>query len=164
VGHSEHGADQSELHADSSGEPVGLIVDLKFTEAKDGKAVATIKSVVKGKTQEKTVTMNLASSAYKEHAQAVEKMINELGDSPVLFFEGRSTTRPRRGRRSRRGAGRRRGREGVSSHARPMGGLLQGKRQYLEMDAISSPMLGTWNGGTDMLRKVVEYILEEPDA
>lgn len=138
------------------------ILEVQFGPAKGGLIPATVKTVIKGKPAAKTISLNLASTAVKEQAQAVEKLIAESGATPALFFSGKI---------NEKGAapGADAGDAGETEK-----GFLHINGQWISFDKdkgdvwlmneISSPMLATWNGGDDMLRKVVDYILTDPDA
>ena len=140
-----------------------LIVEVQPGVAKDGKITATVKRVLKGTCDRKSLTLALSTSTFPEHVKTVEKLTASPDGTTGIFFAG--------------GFG-----EEVGGPAGTAGGAEPGaQRAFLhvagtwvafvagpdgswQMDQISSSMGTTWNGGTDMLILAAQYILSDPDA
>ena len=129
-----------------------LVVELELAPAKDGKSIGTVKQVLKGKLDRKTLTFDLTATQMKEHATSLAQRIATNGQQSVIFFAG-------------------------DLHADKAGGLkgflhVRGAWASFDttdsivwqMDELNTKMDGTWRGGTDMLIQCVKYILADPDA
>jgi hypothetical protein len=145
-----------------------LVVELELAPVKDGKCVGTVKQVLKGKLDARTLTFNLAASQMKEHAAALTQRIAANGSQSVIFFAGdlhADDAAP--------GAAPG-GEPGAEAGAGGQKGFLHIQGDWVsfntengvvwQMEEISSKMGATWRGGTDMLILCVKYILSDPDA
>jgi len=146
------------------------VAELELEVGRDSKVGATVKRVIKGDLPAKAITLDLTKTPYKQHAAGFQRMIANRGKAPALLFIGRRfETGPTDG--AWRPAG-----PGVMPPAAAEEddkALLHVEGIWVEFDGvadgvwdmaqISTAMLGTWNGGTDMLRKAVEYVLADPD-
>jgi len=145
-----------------------LAVELELAPVKDGKCVGTVKQVLKGKLDAKTLTFNLAASQMKEHAASLTQRIAANGSQSVIFFAGdlhADDAAP--------GAAPG-GEPGAEAGAGGQKGFLHIQGDWIsfntengvvwQMEEISSKMGATWRGGTDMLIRCVKYILSDPDA
>ena len=141
----------------------GLIAELQLNAVKDGKFTGTVKRALKGKADGAAVSFDLTTSAYAEHVKAIEKMVGAQGSASVVFFVGEFQDREGAGGGADAGqAGA--AQKGFLHIAGSWVTFFKGKIGAWEMDEISTPMLGTWNGATEMLLQATEYILAEPDA
>jgi hypothetical protein len=135
-------------------EQSSFVCELRFTTPpKDGKAVANITRVFKGKAKGKTVTVNL-SAGIKAHAEAVEKMLKSSKDEGILLFVGEYLQEEAE--------------EILKLGYLCIGGqwvsLVGGEKNVWNLGKIDEKMQATWAGSTDMLTRCVEYILKDPDA
>jgi hypothetical protein len=141
------------------------ILLLDFEKVNDeGQAVATVKEVLKGKFEEKTLSMELLAmpDAFAEQGKMVIKLIRD-GQKQGLMFIGMY-----------RGEG-----MGIDGDEEQTVGFLHlagqfsGTSQWFnfeqyeqawDMAKINDPMLGTFAGSTDMLLRCVRYILSDEAA
>jgi hypothetical protein len=134
----------------------GLIlwVDLKQGASKD-QYLAAIREVLKGKTDLKTLRLDLSTANNTQNADALRELAT--GGKPALFFVGEFVAEKD---------------AGAAAAAGPQG-LLHLAGQWAEFDGgqdggwafrqIDSKSQAVWAGGTDMLRRAVDYILEDDD-
>ncbi|MEI6082701.1 MAG: VCBS repeat-containing protein [Verrucomicrobiota bacterium] len=136
------------------------VLDLQLNPAKDGVVTASVKSVIKGKFAAKTISLDLKDVTIPAQREVVEQIAGAPRAEPALFFIGKI------------------GEEGDAAGGggnagNDVRGFLHAECQWISFDKdkdvwsmndINNKMLGTWNGGTDMLRKLVDYILTDPDA
>jgi len=128
-------------------------VDVKQGESKDQYAAA-IREVIRGKTELKSLRFDLSKARDAQNADALRALA--AAGKPALFFMG--------------GFAEKEGQGGAPAHGR---GLLHvsGKWAAFEggqdglwlFDCIDGQSQGIWAGGTDMLRRAVDYILGEDD-
>jgi hypothetical protein len=133
----------------------GLIVsvDLKQGASKD-QYLAAIREVLKGKTELKSLRLDLSKAINTQNADALRELA--AGGKPALFFVGEFAEE----------------KDGGAGAAAPRG-LLHLAGQWAEFDGgqdgawafrqIDSKSQAVWAGGTDMLRRAVDYILEDDD-
>jgi len=140
-----------------------LILELHFDSVKAGKAVASVKQVVKGKTDAKILTIDLTASPYKEQAKLVETMVQAPGIGSALLFVGEFQQDGKGADAGAQEAG-----DGGQNAFLHMGAiwltLFGGKGDTWTMEGINQSMAGTWAGGTDMLLRAVNYVLKDPVA
>jgi hypothetical protein len=143
------------------------IVALELEPARDGRITANVKQTIKGAATAGKIVLDLTKTAYKEHAAGLEKVVAARKSTPALLFVGRqfagqlsagTSAAPRNETAQRTGPG---GWallhvEGIWVELDPAGD------HTWDMSQISTTRLGTWNGGTDMLAKAVDYILANP--
>ncbi|MGA2064959.1 MAG: VCBS repeat-containing protein [Thermoguttaceae bacterium] len=134
----------------------GLIVsvDLKQGASKD-QYLAAIREVLKGKTDLKALRLDLSKAINTQNADALRELA--AGGKPALLFVGEFA--------EEKGGG-------VEAAATPRG-LLHLAGQWAEFDGgqdgvwafrqIDSKSQAVWAGGSDMLRRAVDYILEDDD-
>ena len=135
-----------------------VILELQMSPVKDGVVTATVKGIIKGKFAAKTLALSLKDTAFQEQAQVVEQLA--AAAEPALFFSGKIAEK-----NESAGAGDDAG--GVEKGFLNICGqwvVFDKDKDGWSMSEISAKMLATWNGGTDMLRKLVDYILLDPDA
>jgi hypothetical protein len=128
-------------------------VDLKQGESKDQYA-ATIREVLKGKTDLKKLSLDLSKAINPQNADALRDLTAD--GKPALFFVGEFA--------EEQGAG-----GGGPPKTR---GFLHLAGQWAEFDGqqgawafsqIDSKSQAVWAGGTDMLHRAVRYIIEDDD-
>jgi len=128
-----------------------LILELRVGPAEDGRAMARILRVLKGKGDDKTLALSLVASGLDEHRKAAQKLLDSRDGRVACFFACQNDP----------AGGAAKGFlhvEGVWLSFR------QGKDKDWEMVKLDDSMNATWDGGTDMLTRAVEYILADPHA
>jgi hypothetical protein len=131
-----------------------LWVDIKAGEAQD-QYTATIRETLKGKAEEKMFRLDISKAGEDEAAIAMREQL--AAGKPALFFVGEfeDTKELGGGNTSRRAFLLL---DGVWS---VFGGGEQG---LWNLNNINDRMLMTvWHGGTDMMRRAVDYILTDDD-
>jgi hypothetical protein len=123
-----------------------LILELQVDPAKDGKAVATVTRVVKGKTGAKTLTLDLTTCAVKEHAAAVEETIRASKGMGAAFWAGGADPRE-----TDAGPAEGKDRKAFLHIGGQWLALFAGPNDVWHLDGIDQQMPATWQGGTDML-------------
>jgi hypothetical protein len=128
-----------------------LSVDLEKGPSKDH-YFAKVREVIKGKTTEKSLRLNLSRARDEQSADALRQLAAR--GKPALFFVAKTP-----------------GNGGAAQQSR---GLLHigGKWAVFDrtengvwaFDNIDTPLQAVWAGGTDMLRRAVDYILQDEDA
>jgi hypothetical protein len=128
-------------------------VDLMQGASKDEYSAA-IRAVLKGKTDLKALRFDLSKAMNSQNADALRGLA--AAGTPALFFIGEP------------------GEEGQDSAPGKSRGLLHISGQWAEFDGsqegvwalnqIDPKNQGIWAGGTDMLHRAVEYILQDEDA
>ncbi len=131
-----------------------LSVDLKQGPSKN-QYVATIREVLKGKTELKSLRLDLSKATESQHADALRNLA--AAAKPALFFAGEFAEEQ----------------SGQGGEAPQSRGLLHVSGQWAEfnggqdgawaLNQIDKKSDGTWAGGTDMLRRAVDYILQDDD-
>ena len=134
-----------------------LLLEFKNADAA-GKAVATVKKVLKGQCKDKELTFDLLAMA--EPVQAYGKQVMATiagGDHEALLFAGRFQAEG----------------TGLEGGGGKVAGLLHNGGQWSvmsldnktwEMEKIEDKMLGTFSGSTDMLAHCMAYIMADPNA
>ena len=128
-------------------------VDLKQGQSKDQYA-ATVREVLKGKTELKTLRLDLSKAINTQNADALRDLATaEAGAVLCGRFLGE--------------------RDGQGGEPAKSSGLLHVSGQWAEFDGgqdgvwafsqIDGKSQGIWAGGTDMLRRAVDYILQDDD-
>lgn len=138
-----------------------LILNFKSVD-KDGKAVAVISKVLKGKTGEKELTLDLMAGALPEDSKDFIKRIND-GQKEAVIFIGTFKVEN----------------VGVEGSSDQTTGFLhygdqyspwrwvnfmKGKNNVWDMVKVENYLLGTWSGSTEMLIRAVNYIQSDQDA
>jgi hypothetical protein len=88
------------------------------------------------------VTVNLSKAA-EEHAVMARKVLKAAAGDKILLFSCAHE-----------------GEQVSFLHVRGTWLRLNGKGKTLDLEAVDDKMLGTWNGGTDMLLGCIRYILD----
>ncbi len=138
-----------------------LLLDFKSVD-KDGKAVAGITKVLKGKTEEKELTLDLMAGALPEDGKDFINRIKE-GQREAVVFIGTFKVEN----------------VGVEGSGDQTTGFLhygnqyspwrwvnfmKGKNNIWDMVKVENYLLGTWSGSTEMLIRAVNYIQSDQDA
>jgi hypothetical protein len=140
------------------------ILLLEFTSAKDGKAVAKVAKVLKGKFADKELTIDVSACAFPNQSQAILDRINE-GQKQAMFFVG--AFKPEAEGSSGGGGG------GNPGDEKPQGFMHLGG-WWIRLEGTDKPanwdlkdrwefLLGTWSGATDMLLRCINYIQAEKE-
>jgi hypothetical protein len=135
-----------------------LLLELKNPD-EAGKAVATVKKVLKGDCKDKEVTFDLLAMAEPVQAQGKEVMATIAGgDRQALLFAGKFQAEG----------------TGLEGGGEKVAGLLHNggrwsimslaNNKIWEMEKIDEKMLGTFSGSTDMLVRCMTYIMTDPNA
>lgn len=130
-----------------------IILELQLTGAQDGKIRAEVKEVIKGKYEAKTVSLELQGSAFKEQIDIIAKMATQPGGVQALFFVSQANAD---------GGGDASGGEKGLLHLSGQWVSFDHEKDVWRMESINAKMQATWNGGTDMLRRAVDYVLTDP--
>ena len=125
-------------------------VGLKEGESKDI-YLAEIRQVLKGKTDLKSFRLDLTKARDTQNADALRALAAQ--GKPALFF---ASEKPAQGGEPARNL--------ALLHAGGAWGVFYGKAGGWLFDCIDTGKQGIWAGGTDMLRRAVDYILEDEDA
>ena len=132
-----------------------LLVKLSKPDNKSQVKMEVLRAL-KGQKPEGALVLDLSAASQKEWAKHVGELAGARGDSPVPLFIGKYKER------------------GEGEDAEPIeAGLLQLDRDWVVMDRgkgnvwnmshVDAKKQGTWDGGSDMLIKLVEFILKYPD-
>ena len=128
-------------------------VDVKPGPSKD-QYLATIGEVLKGKTELKTLRLDLSKAINTQNADALRELA--AAAKPALFFAGEL------GEDGQGGApARSRGLLHLSGH---WAEFVSGEEGVWALNQLDAKSQGIWAGGTDMLRRAVDYILQDDDA
>jgi hypothetical protein len=136
------------------------ILELKLAPAVADKMQATVTRTLKGKDGVKTITLDLSNPFSKEHADAFAKALAKHNQNdPALFLVGSGP-----GEDGREASG-----DAPDTAFMHMDGIwvvfIAQKDGSWRLAQYDNPkMRGTWQGGTDMLSRVVKYVLEDPQA
>jgi hypothetical protein len=128
-----------------------LILELRVESVKDGLATLTVKRALKGKADAPKLGLELKGQALSAQAADFQKKLAAVGQGPVLL--------------AAEGAGGEDKQTKAFLHVEGTWAVFyQAKPGVLRFDAVDTKMLGTWNGGTDMLLRAVDYILADDAA
>jgi hypothetical protein len=133
------------------------ILALKMS-APDGKQVirAKVTKRLKGGAADEEVLIDLSTAARPDWAKKIGAVAAARGDAPAMFFAG--TYREEDGGDNNGDA------VAFLQLDRDWVRLARGQGRTWEMLAVDAAMQGTWDGGSDTLFKVVEYVLEDPGS
>jgi hypothetical protein len=129
--------------------------------AREGMATAAVAKVLKGQFGKKAIEIELAGSSKPEQARLIEKGLRERKGSPALMFLGAWPARPGE---DAPGAQPPAARKALVHLDGSWLVLVEDDKGVWGFDEVSQPMVATWNGGTDMLERAVEYILKDAAA
>ncbi|HUS48372.1 MAG TPA: VCBS repeat-containing protein [Phycisphaerae bacterium] len=141
-----------------------VVLELEFKKVNDdGKAVAAVKKVLKGKFDKKEVTLDLLAGAFEQQGRNVMAVIKG-GQKQAVMYIGKFPDESEQGMAEEP-------KEKAFLH---MACPASSKWQWIELakyeadvwDLVKQDayMLGTWAGGTDMLLRLIDYIKSDPDA
>jgi FG-GAP-like repeat len=134
------------------------ILELKLvTPIKGDKITAKIiktlrvKKAFKKMVPEKEIIIDLSITAMQDHAKKMKQKAQNLGKQPVLFFMGTDQD------------------ENEACFIHMMGRWysmdpVEGKKNEFDLNKEDAAMEGVWAGGTDMLKKIVELLIKEPET
>lgn len=135
-----------------------LILELRVGPAQEGKATARILRVLKGKVDDKTLSLSLTASGLDEHRKAVKSLLDSKDGRLACFFA--CQTDPAGGAVPADGIAA----KGFLHVEGVWLSFQQGKNKDWEMVKLDDSMNAIWNGGTDMLIRAAEYVLADPHA
>ena len=137
-----------------------LILLLEFKNADDkGKAVATVKKVLKGECKDKQVNFDLLAMAEPVQAQGKEVMTTIAGGQrEALLFAGKYQAE---GTGLEGGGGKL---AGLLHNGGRWSVLSLAENKIWEMEKIDEKMLGTFSGSTDMLLRCITYVMTDANA
>lgn len=133
-----------------------LILTITFAPPKDHRCVGTIKKVLKGKTDLKTVTLDLNHLANEDELAIIERRIKAHRNDPAIFFQGRfcATDQDEEA--------------GKATQYLHLGAkwldISRAECDVWIAERTDSFKEATWAGGSDMLIRAVEYILADENA
>lgn len=143
-------------------EQSGCILLVTLGKETAGKLPLRVVRAVKGKAPTEKLVVDLNAAPVKEHADRVRALAKKLGNGQALLFFGKFQEEGEEDGDGGGGGGEKIPNvllhisgKWVGTYARP-GGVLA-------LDAVNAHLLGTWDGGTDMLLRAVEYSLHDPD-
>jgi len=140
----------------------GVILELNFRpELRNGKLNAVVKQVLKGKSESKSIEIDLTGTAYPDQARLLERRVKDWEARPVLMFIGGWSGKPG----DQTGAPEEQPGESRKAYVHVEGMWLvlsEDDKGVWGFDEVSQPLVATWNGGTDMLLRAVSYILKDP--
>ena len=128
-------------------------LDLKAGSSKDQYS-ATIRQVLKGETKLKAFRLDLSKAINTENADALQQLA--APGKPGLFFVGDFGED-----KDGQGGGNSRGLLHLSGQWAEFVGGQEGEWALNQIDPKNQ---GIWAGGTDMLQRAVDYILQDDDA
>lgn len=135
-----------------------VLAELQFQSSKDQKVTAVVKRVLKGKLSEKTLLFDLTTSTFKEQIPKIANLVAISGNASVVFCvvpaDDAATDANTIYEKAYLHIN---GEEWVTFYKAE-------NTSSWNMDGINTGMRETWNGGTDMLLKCMEYILQAKDA
>jgi len=132
-----------------------LMLKIEFGPIKNNHCVCTVKKVLQGKMERKTIALDLSKAMNETEAKRMARHIAASGKEPGVLFVGRYV-------------------ESDAEHEGESKGFLHvrgrwidlrgGKGDLWELDKIDKDMERCWAGGTDMLLRAVDYILSDDGA
>jgi len=136
-----------------------LELDLKRGNNKD-KYLAQVRKVIKGKTALKALALDLSKAANEQHADGFRALVKASAGKPALFFVGTFLADEP-------------GADGMGGDPPEKVGYLhvsgkwsdfhEKKGGVWDLTVLATPREKLWAGGTDMLRRAVDYILQADD-
>jgi hypothetical protein len=135
-----------------------LLLEFKNADAA-GKAVATLKKVLKGNCKDKELTFDLLAMAEPVQAQGKEVMDTIAdGDRQALLFVGKfqaeGTALEGRGEKA----------AGLLHNGGRWSVMSLANNKIWEMEKVDEKMLGTFSGSSDMLVRCMTYVMTDPNA
>jgi hypothetical protein len=127
-----------------------VAVDVKQGASKD-QCVLAVRETLKGKAETNSITVDLTKARDEQSAEALRKLVAD--GKPTLFFVGEFA--------GDGGAAESRGLLHISGQ---WASCVRTKEGVWLYDAMDQGMQAVWAGGTDMLRRVVDYIVRDDEA
>ena len=124
-------------------------------DAPSGKMVLSVESVLKGNLNGKTVEVDTSTGLIAEQVRSVEKLAKTSHDKLALMFIAAWSDKPGESA----GEGRK-----AFLHMDGEWIVLAEEAGAWKFEKTSIEMRSTWNGGSDMLLRQVQYVMEDPDA
>lgn len=131
-----------------------MILHLQFESVKDMQAQFTVVEAIKGKTDQKTITLDLSKVAVPEQREFFEKKLKSIGKMPVLMFYGSF----------QRAQGAEKETQTGFMHVEDGWAACFSKDGKWLFDGMDQKMAGTYQGSTDMLLRAVKYIISDEGA
>lgn len=134
------------------------ILELKLAPAVDQKIQATVTRTLKGKEGVKTITLDLANQQAKEQTEAfTAALATRNQNDPVLFLV---SSTPEAGEASADAS------DTAFMHMDGAWVIFSAQKDgsWRLANYDNRQMRGTWQGGTDMLERVVKYVQDDPQA
>ncbi len=138
-----------------------LIMLLKFEKGQTGKITATIDKTLKGKTDEKTIVLDLTTTALKDHAKWLEQMISSPeSKEPVHFFVGSFAEE---GGEEMEAEGDEAEGQAFLHIGTKWFSFGKGDKNVWEFQEMDEKMLSCWHSSADMLLRCTQYVISDPD-
>ena len=132
-----------------------LMLTVEFGPIRSNRCVCTVKKVLQGKMERKTMTLDLSKAMNETEAKRMARYIAASGKEPGVLFVGKYVESDAEGEGERR----------AFLHVKGRWiDLRRGKGQVWELDKIDKGMENCWAGGTDMLLRAADYILSDDGA
>jgi len=150
-----------------------LVLELEFTTLKGPKGEVVVKRVMKGKLDARTITLVFSTCAVQNHVELLQNAVNARPRTQAAFFVGKFHKDEDAEAPGAPAPGEAPPPEKKDQGPEQKGYLFangtwsvfyQGKDGSWGMDGTDTTMLATWQGGTDMLLRAVDYTLSDPDA
>ena len=133
-----------------------IILQLKpLSDAPQGKMVFSVEKVWKGALDAKRVEVDLTGTTMPDQAHFADKLARESVDKLALMFIAAFADKP-----GDEAAGSRK----AYVHLDGTWLVLSESEGAWKFDQVSQVLVQTWNGGSDMLLRAVQYVLDDPDA
>lgn len=130
----------------------------------EGKVVFEIEKPLKGKEDKKTLEIDLTGTAMPDHAKQFAELAGKSEDKLALMFIAAWPDKPgddAGDEKKPAPAGQARG---AFLHIDGSWFVLEEDKGTWKFTKESIDLVGTWNGGSDMLLRLVKYVLDDPDA
>jgi hypothetical protein len=126
----------------------------------EGKLVFGVEHVLKGKEGRKTLEVDLTACALPDHAKLAVDKAAKSEDKLALMFVAAWSEKPGEAAGDERAARVRR----AFLHVDGSWFVLEEDKGGWKFGKESIDLVGTWNGGSDMLLRMAKYILDDPDG
>jgi len=133
-----------------------IILQLRpLADAPQGKMVFAVEKVWKGTLDAQRVEVDLTGAALPDQARFADKLARESVDKLALMFIAAFADKPG----DEPGGSRK-----AYIHLDGSWLVLNENEGAWKFDQASQVLVQTWNGGSDMLLRAVQYVLDDPDA
>jgi len=131
------------------------VFTVEFGPIKSNRSVCTVRKVLQGKMERKTIALDLSKAMNETEAKRMARYLAASGKKPGVLFVGRYMESDAEGE----------GEKKAFLHVQGRWIHLRGGRGHLwELDKVDKNMEACWAGGTDMLLRAVDYILSDDGA